>query len=78
MLINFGKVGILKNVFRFDMPEQAYRKQGKKMNAPYHHVTDLLNSEKSVSALYTVIRYIHKGIMSHLSMEFNYELKEGH
>ena len=21
---------------------------------------------------------VHKGIMSHLSMEFNYELKEGH
>ena len=45
-----GKVGILKNVFRFDMPEQAYHKQGKKMNEPYLQVTDLLNSEKSVSA----------------------------
>ena len=49
-----GKVGILKNVFRFDMPEQAYRKQVKKMNEPYLQVTDLLNSEKSVSALLTI------------------------
>ena len=31
-----------------------------------------------INNYYEDIYKVHRGIMSHLSMEFNYELKEGH
>ena len=48
-------------------------------NYSYNYRFPKLTLKKLLYNYIIIIKYkVHKGIMSHLSMEFNYELREGH